>query len=126
MPSAAVSDPAALPRPAERAAIVTLALVFVCGILLGALVMSLVHPYIHTNSTLTDGMSMSTAEWKSQLDLTEDQERQLTSVLADFSRYYGNLLADGNTRILQILNPDQKIKFQRMMAEHKALQKSAR
>jgi Spy/CpxP family protein refolding chaperone len=65
-------------------------------------------------------MSMSIREWKEQLSLTGEQERQLTSVLDDFSRYYDNLLADGNTRILQILNPEQRRKFERMMAEHKA------
>ena len=65
-------------------------------------------------------MSMSVQEWKDQLNLSEEQERQLTSVLADFSRYYHDLLADGNTRIVQILNPEQKKKFDLMMADHKA------
>ena len=54
-----------------------------------------------------------------QLDLTDDQTRQLTSILDDFSHYYDNLLADGNSRILQILNPEQKKRFARMMQEHR-------
>ena len=63
---------------------------------------------------------MSVGEWKRKLDLSDDQAIQLTSILDDFSRYYDNLLADGNTRILQILNTDQKKKFEKMMLEHKA------
>lgn len=109
-----------LPRPAERVAIVSLLLVFLCGAVLGALVMSVwIHPGLHGAKPAADGMTMSIREWKDELDLTDEQTRQLTSILDDFSRYYNNLLADGNTRIVQILNPDQKKKFDRMMAEHK-------
>jgi len=120
MPFETETATATLPRPAERVAIVSLVLVFVCGILLGALAMSLIHPHLHGAQPGGDGMSMSVREWKAQLDLTDEQERQLRSVLDDFSRYYDNLLSDGNTRILQILNPEQRRKFELMMAEHKA------
>jgi len=64
---------------------------------------------------------MSIREWKDELNLTDDQTRRLTSILDDFSRYYDNLLADGNTRIVQILDADQKQKFEQMMARHKAM-----
>ena len=62
---------------------------------------------------------MSTKEWKEQLDLSEEQMRQLTSILDDFSRYYDYLLADGNSRVMQILNADQKVKYERMIRAHK-------
>jgi hypothetical protein len=111
---------ATLPRPAERVAIVSFLLVFLCGAVLGAVVMSYwLHPGLHGTRPGKDGMSMSILEWKEELSLTDDQTRQLTSILDDFSRYYDNLLADGNTRIVQILNSEQKQKYERMMAEHK-------
>jgi len=59
--------------------------------------------------------SMSVAEMKTNLNLTDDQTRQLTSILDDFSHYYDNLLADGNSRILDILNPEQKKRFAEML-----------
>jgi hypothetical protein len=111
---------ATLPRPAERVAIVSMLLVFLCGAALGAVVMSYwVHPGLHGSVPGKDGITMSIREWKEKLDLTDDQTRQLTSILDDFSRYYDNLLADGNSRIVQILKPDQKQKYDRMIAEHK-------
>ncbi len=87
---------------------------------MGAIVMSYwVHPGLHGTQPGKDGMSMSIREWKEELDLTDTQTRQLTSILDDFSLMYSNLLADGNTRITQILTPTQKKKYDRMMAEHK-------
>jgi Spy/CpxP family protein refolding chaperone len=112
-----------LPRPAERVAILSLLLVFLCGAVLGAVVMSYwVHPGLHGSRPGGDGLSMSIREWKEELNLTDDQTRQLTSILDDFSLMYSNLLSDGNTRIVQILNPEQRKKFDRMMAEHKKQQ----
>jgi len=108
-----------LPRPAERVAIVSMLLVFLCGAVLGAVVMSyVIHPGIH-GTPPGDGMTMSIREWKQELSLTDDQTRQLTLILDDFSRYYDNVLSDGNTRIMQILNDDQKKKYERMIAAHK-------
>lgn len=108
-----------LPRPAERVALISLVLIFLCGGVVGALVMSYwVHPAMH-GSHGTAGLSMSITEWKRQLSLSDDQARQLTSVLDDFSHYYDNLLADGNTRVLQILNPDQRRLYEKMMRDHR-------
>jgi len=109
----------ALPRPAERVAILSMVLVFLCGAVLGAVVMSfVVHPGLHGARPGQPGMSMSVREWQAELDLTSEQTRQLTSILDDFSRYYNDLSADGNTRILQILNEEQKRKFEKMIAAH--------
>ena len=58
-------------------------------------------------------------EWKKKLDLTDDQTRQITSILDDFSRYYDNVLADGNTRIMEVLNSEQKQRFQQMLSERR-------
>jgi Spy/CpxP family protein refolding chaperone len=112
---------AALPRPNERIAIVSFVLVFLCGVVLGAVVMSFLgHATIHGAPPVSTGLSMSVREWKDQLDLSDEQTVQLTSVLDDFSHYYDNVLADGQTRIMQILNPEQRRKFEQMLRNHKA------
>jgi hypothetical protein len=95
-------------------------LVFLCGGVAGAMVMSYwLHPGIHGIRPAAGGLTMSIREFQEQLDLSPEQTRQLTSVLDDFSRYYDNLLSDGNSRVLQILNPDQKRKYEKMMRDHK-------
>jgi uncharacterized protein YneF (UPF0154 family) len=110
-----------LPRPAERAAILSFLLVFLCGVVAGALIMSLArNTSIHQNPPVSSGLSpMSVTEMKDGLNLSDDQTKQLTSILDDFSHYYDNLLADGNSRILQILNPDQKKLFYQMLQQHR-------
>ena len=114
-------DTAILPRPAEKVAIVSLILVFLCGGVCGAVVMSFAdHSNIlHAAKAPASNLSMSVAEWKRQLSLTDEQTIQLTSVLDDFSHYYDNVLADGNSRIMQILNPEQRVKYEKMLRERK-------
>jgi Spy/CpxP family protein refolding chaperone len=114
---------AALPRPNEKIAILSFVLVFLCGVVLGAVVMSFLgHGTMHGAPPVSTGLSMSVREWKDQLDLTDQQTVQLTSVLDDFSHYYDNVLADGQTRIMQILNPEQQRKFEQMLRNHKSSQ----
>jgi hypothetical protein len=111
---------ATLPRPAERMAILSFVLVFLCGAVLGAVVMSFSgHARLHGAAPVANGLSMSVTEWKQELNLTDQQTVQLTSILDDFSHYYDNVLADGNSRIMQILNPDQRRRFEQMLAEHR-------
>jgi len=75
---------------------------------------------IHQNPPVSFGLSpMSVTEMKDSLNLSDDQTKQLTSVLDDFSHYYDNLLADGKSRILQILNPDQTKLFDQMLQQHR-------
>jgi hypothetical protein len=98
---------ATLPRPAERVAIISMLLVFLCGAVLGAVVMSYWgHPALHGALPGKGGMD--------------------TMSIEDFSRYFDHLVSDGNTRIVQILNPDQKRKYDQMMAEHKTMAGRAR
>ena len=67
---------ATLPRPAERVAIVSLLLVFLCGGVAGAVAMSYwSHPGIHGRDPAANGLTMSIREWKEQLDLTDEQTR---------------------------------------------------
>jgi hypothetical protein len=110
----------ALPRPAERVAIVSLLLVFLCGSVFGAIAMSYwQRTGVRGDTGGTSGLSISVREWKQQLDLSDEQTKKLTSVLDDFSHYYDNLLADGNSRILLILNDEQKRKYQQMIQRHR-------
>ncbi len=109
-----------LPRPAERVAILSLVLVFLCGSVVGGLVMSYWgHTVLHPGNARSGALTMSTDEWKQKLDLSDDQTRQLTSILDDFALYYDHLLSDGNTRIMQILNPEQQRRYERMIREHR-------
>jgi uncharacterized membrane protein len=109
-----------LPRPAERAAIFSLLLVFLCGAVAGAIVMSVSRSTRHGSSPVSASLtSMSVTEMKGELNLNDEQTRQLTSILDDFSHYYDNLLADGSSRILQILNPDQRKRYAQMLEEHR-------
>ncbi|MDP9053835.1 MAG: hypothetical protein M3N93_05975 [Acidobacteriota bacterium] len=111
---------AALPRPNERIAIVSFVLVFLCGVVLGAVGMSFSgHAHLHGKPPAAAGLSMSVREWKEQLNLSDQQTVQLTSILDDFSRYYDDVLADGNSRILQILKENQRRKFEKMLRDHK-------
>ena len=74
----------------------------------------------HPNPPASAGLSpVSVTEMKDGLNLSDDQTRQLTSILDDFSHYYDNLLADGKSRILQILNPDQKKLFEQLLQQHR-------
>ncbi len=109
----------ALPRPAERVAIVSLLLVFLCGAVAGALVMSwgehtgIFHP--RTDQKLS--FTADAERWRRDLNLSDQQMREMNSILDDFGHYYDNLIADGQTRIRQMLTPEQRAKFDRMIAD---------
>src|ERR1700735_4864871 len=85
---------AALPRPTEKIAIVSFLLVFLCGAVLGAVVLSFFDHTVHGTPPLTVGRSppFSVREWKEELNLTDEQTVQLTSILDDVFRYYDNVL----------------------------------
>lgn len=114
-------DPVMLPRTSERTAIVSLVLVFLCGGILGALAMRYAHPRIHAASQPAPvGLHLSIGELKRNLDLSEEQVHKLTSILDDFGHYYDNLLADGNTRILEVLTPDQRQRYEKLKLDHRS------
>jgi hypothetical protein len=77
------------------------------------------HFRLHGSAPAAEGFSMSVPEWKQRLDLSDQQTDQLQSILDDFSHYYDNVLADGNSRIMQILNDEQRRKFEKMLQDHK-------
>lgn len=52
---------------------------------------------------------------RKDLDLTDEQTRQLSMILDDVAKYYDNVLSDGQTRVMQILDDKQKAKFQKLL-----------
>ena len=106
----------------------TLMLVFLAGAASGALWMQLgLHEKLHRTVAAASREPNRDAvlqRFKSELDLSGDQSEKIALVLEDYTQYYqslqdqlDDLRATGKTRILQILNPNQRDKFEKMMNE---------
>jgi len=98
---------------------ISLTLVFLCGALAGALAMN-----FGTQKTLRrdafwtqKGKLLYLDRIKKDLSLTPVQTEQMESILDDFSAYYRTVLADGKSRIMQILNDEQRMKFEQILQE---------
>jgi hypothetical protein len=64
------------------------------------------------------------SQFKTELGLTEPQAERLALVLDDYRQYYqslqdqlDDLRATGKTRIMAILDPEQRQKFEKMMTD---------
>jgi hypothetical protein len=106
----------------------TLMLVFLAGAATGALSMRLgLHEKLHRSAPVTQQDANREAilsRFKTQLDLSGPQAQKLALVLDDYSQYYqsledqlDDLRATGKTRIMAILNPEQREKFEKMMTD---------
>ena len=114
-------------RPNARV-VTTLLLVFLAGGISGALTVRYGLPVARANRS-GPSLKMGNKEiflqrFKKELQLTPDQVRDVSAALEDFNMYYQSLqdqLEDvrstGKNRILQILTPDQRVKFERMLTE---------
>ncbi|MGH9657485.1 MAG: hypothetical protein ACRD96_03015 [Bryobacteraceae bacterium] len=94
--------------------------VFLTGALAGAVAMNFgAHKWMHrpTPFWTESGKAASLQKWRRELNLTPEQTQQLESILDDFGMYYKNVLGDGRSRILKILNDDQKKKLDKLMLE---------
>ncbi len=108
----------------------TLMLVFLAGAATGALSMRsactkscIRHGSRLPQSALQSRRGDATAS-RPRLDLSGPQVQKLGLVLDDYSQYYeslqeqlDDLRSTGKTRIMQILNPDQRVKFEKMMTD---------
>jgi|SRR5581483_476354 len=100
---------------------ITLALVFLCGATVGALFMDLrvhnraVQPAFDT----PQGKAAFFDRMNRELNLTPAQSEQMQSILKDFWDYYRTVLSDGKSRIEQILNEEQRRKFEQILQEQK-------
>jgi Spy/CpxP family protein refolding chaperone len=112
--------------------VITLVLVFLAGAAAGALGMRVglhdrLHRVVSASSKAPAAKEVSDAvvqNFKSKLELSAEQTQQIALVLADYRHYYesledqlSDLRATGKSRILQVLNPEQRVKFEKMMAE---------
>lgn len=102
-------------------ATVSLTLVFLCGGVVGALVMDLgVHNRQRPPAFETaQGQTMYFEHLQKELDLTPTQSGQVKSILGDFWQYYRTVLSECRGRIDQILTPDQRAKFERLLQDQK-------
>lgn len=105
----------------------TLLLVFLAGGAAGALFMRLgLHDKLHRTASAASQPSREAvlSRFKTELDLSSAQTDQIGLVLDDYRHYYqslqdqlDDLRATGKNRIVQVLNPEQRTKFEKMMAE---------
>ncbi len=102
--------------------------VFLCGSAAGALGLRYLNrpsvPKANVPSWREGGKDISLQKFRKELDLTEEQAKEVELVLDDFMKYYQTLQAQmdevrasGKERILHVLNPSQKDRFGRMMSE---------
>src|SRR5205085_2850109 len=102
-----------------------LALVFVAGALSGAVAYRLGRIFMRpTPVTASPGASMGAKDTlgmlKRELNLTPAQTEQVATIIDDYRRYYGNIQdqveevrATGKSRIVQVLDPEQRSKFEK-------------
>lgn len=111
----------------------TLVLVFLAGAASGALVMQLgMHERLHRAVAAASGRAVRKVasndallqRFKSDLNLSGEQTEKLAMVLGDYRLYYQSLQdqlddvrSTGKQRILQILDADQRAKFEHIMGD---------
>jgi hypothetical protein len=106
----------------------TLLLVFLAGVSSGGLLMRYgLHGILHRAAPMASVEPSRDAvlqRFKTQLDLSGAQADKIALVLEDYRQYYeslqdqlDDLRATGKTRILQILNPEQRERFEKMMGD---------
>ena len=108
----------------------TLLLVFLAGTAVGMLGMRYgLHDRLHRVAAAASPPRESSHEavlqdFKTKLELSQEQTDQIAVVLQDYSHYYeslqdqlDDLRSTGLSRILQILEPGQREKFEKMRSE---------
>ena len=107
------------PKSAKTTLCISFALIFLCGAVSGALLMNLSSRTGHSREAAIRGHFGSQFELQhlhKELDLSDEQTRQLSMILDDVAKYYDNVLSDGQTRVMQILDDRQKAKFLQLLA----------
>lgn len=103
----------------------TLVMVFLCGALAGAITMrSGLHDKLHRSAATywkEDQNEFSYDRLKKELNLTADQAARLKTILDDFAKYHQDLEAQiedvratGRNRIVQMLTPEQRQRFEQL------------
>ncbi|MCS6951558.1 MAG: hypothetical protein RMK57_03395 [Bryobacterales bacterium] len=107
--------------------LLSLVLVFLCGMMAGALLMRYgVHGMLHGREAALDPR-LTVENLRRELDLTPQQAEQLKIILDDFVMYVQSLQSQmdevrgaGKERIRRILDPEQQRKFDQLMAQIQA------
>ncbi len=102
----------------------TLVLVFLTGALTGAIGMREgLHEQLHRSAAYWRGdkAEFSYGGLKTELNLTPEQAERLKTILDDFAKYHDDLEAQiedvratGRTKIVQILTPEQRKRFEQL------------
>ncbi len=106
----------------------TLMVVFLAGAATGALSMRLgLHNVLHrapAKAAPQQGRDAVLNQFKTELNLSDSQTEKLALVLDDYRQYYQSLQdqledvrATGKNRIMAILDPEQRQKFEKMMTD---------
>lgn len=114
--------------------LLTLSLIFLCGLTAGALAMRYgIHGMMHQPEPYWQegGKQLALERLTKELDLSPAQAKELETILDDFVMYVQTLQAqmdevraDGKQRILRILNDAQRQKFEQMLEQVQARQKT--
>ena len=100
--------------------------VFLCGAVAGALAMRYgLHEWLHqVRATNAQSAALSYDRLRTELNLTPDQAQRLRGILDDFVLYdhdieaqVASYRATGKNRILQILTPEQRTRFEKICAD---------
>ena len=119
--------PAAAPWR-NRRVVLTLVLVFLAGASAGALTMRFwLHEKLQPTVAIASREPSRAAvleNFKTKLGLTSEQTSEIAMVLEDYRHYYeslqdqlDDLRATGKRRVLQVLDPAQRSKFEKMMMD---------
>jgi hypothetical protein len=77
-----------------------------------------VHNRLHQPSFDTPvGRELYFSRMQRELNLSPAQQEQMESILNDFWQYYRTVLSDSKTKVEQILNEEQRRKFERILQE---------
>lgn len=112
----------------------TLAVVFLAGAATGMLGMRYgLHQQLHGTSAAAPGQDAVLEHFRTELNLSAGQTGELAEVLNDYGNYYKSvedqmrdlhlreqledLRSTGKNRIMDILNPEQRLKFEKMMPD---------
>ncbi|HLK49016.1 MAG TPA: hypothetical protein VKT49_12825 [Bryobacteraceae bacterium] len=99
--------------------VLVLGLMFLCGAAAGALAMNLgVHTRLHQPAFDTpQGRALNFEKLQKELELTAPQSDQVQSILNDMWQYYRTVLSDSKARVEQVLTPEQREKFERLLQQ---------
>jgi len=105
--------------------IFTLLAIFLSGAAAGAITMRLsLSPERHHGYWYPSSREASIEYFTRELNLTPDQQKEMSTVLDDFMMYYQTLQAQmddvratGKQRIMKILNEDQKQQFEKILSK---------